>query len=392
MHSSEKSSMAKIKELNCNSTSISVKTPRVKNNQNCNKTAMWSVVKQWLNEEQNNRVSFMTEAKMHSAIIPQQIISLEDENIWKCPSNPKKNPGTTCTDVKDSSVKQNSNTIAVTSSSELLKLEASNTKFDKLNTEKSSTTISTVSLNCQLHSSAQPTGNRNVVSSNTRTCVNITNLLLISPSETLDFDLQHENINEKKFTTKLTLTNATEENNSTFITFKIKTNSPEKFFVKPNIGVIPSGEEAVLLISLDQTKISSINNDKFLILFDKFSGSTCENLSNMWKEKEMKTNFMQHRLKVRLFNIKDFKNATVSKKANCSNQLRLRHVHFTPAIENQESVQFREFLESGKMKLVAGIFCLILFFILVFSLCPTGSSSGWEKPPRYIPLSDTSQQ
>jgi len=94
----------------------------------------------------------------------------------------------------------------------------------------------------------------------------------------------------------LTLTNATEENNSTFITFKIKTNSPEKFFVKPNIGVIPPGEEAVLLISLDQTKISSINNDKFLILFDKFSGSTCENLSNMWKEKEMKTNFMQHRL------------------------------------------------------------------------------------------------
>ena len=79
MHSSEKSSMAKIKELNCNSTSISVKTHRVENNQNCNKTAMWSVVKQWLNEEQKNRVSFMTEAKMHSTIIPQQIISLEDE-------------------------------------------------------------------------------------------------------------------------------------------------------------------------------------------------------------------------------------------------------------------------------------------------------------------------
>ena len=64
----------------------------------------------------------------------------------------------------------------------------------------------------------------------------------------LDFDLEEENNNEKNLTTKLTLTNSAEADNSMYITYKVKTNSPQKFFVKPNIGVIPPG----ILVFLDQ--------------------------------------------------------------------------------------------------------------------------------------------
>ena len=64
----------------------------------------------------------------------------------------------------------------------------------------------------------------------------------------LDFDLEEENNNEKNLTTNLMLTNSSEANNSIYITYKVKTNSPQKFFVKPNIGVIPPG----ILVFLDQ--------------------------------------------------------------------------------------------------------------------------------------------
>lgn len=62
-----------------------------------------------------------------------------------------------------------------------------------------------------------------------------------SPSEMLDFDLEEEENYEKNLTTKLILTNSSEANDSFYITYKVKTNSPQKYFVKPNIGVIPPG-------------------------------------------------------------------------------------------------------------------------------------------------------
>jgi len=375
--------MAKIKE--CDSAE-SAQT--AESNQTNNSAAMWSVVKQWLNEQQRSRVSFLTESKLNSTVVSQLESSPEDEKIWKCSSNP-----TTSIDEKDIIVKEILNTLPKSPSSELLNIKASSTNVDNLETKSSSETTSMNSLvDCQLLASAQPTGRRNKPKPSKSVCANIRNFFKISPSEMLDFDLEEEENNEKNLTTKLILTNSSEANNSIYITYKVKTNSPQKFFVKPNIGVIPPGKESVLLVSLDKTKISAVNNDKFLILFDKFSAENCDNLTSMWREKETKKEFLHQKLRVRLFDKNGFKDKAVSIQKFCASNSRRGHVRFNSVAENQETVQISEILENGKVKLVAGVFCLILFFLVVFSLYPTMSLNGWEKGPRYIPYSDTSQQ
>jgi len=348
---------------------------------------MWSVVKQWLNEQQKSRVSFLTESKLNATVISQLESSPEDEKIWKCSSNQK-----TSTDEEDLLVKEISSILPKSSSSETLNIEASSTNVDSLTTKSSSETISTNRLDCQLLASAQPTGGRNKPKLSKSACINITKSFKISPSEMLDFDLEEENNNEKNLTTKITLTNSAEADKSMYITYKVKTNSPQKFFVKPNIGVIPPGKECVLLVSLDKTQISTDNNDKFLILFDKFNAENCDNLTSMWREKETKKEFLHQKLKVRLFNKNGFKDKALSTQKFCASRSRRGYVRFDSVNENQETLQVSEIIESGKMKLVAGVFCLILFFLIVFGLYPTLSLNGWEKVPRYIPYSDASQQ
>lgn len=54
--------------------------------------------------------------------------------------------------------------------------------------------------------------------------------------------------------------------------YKIKTTEPNKYVVKPNLGVITQGRANRIIITTHKTSMQQIKNDRFLILAGQFNG------------------------------------------------------------------------------------------------------------------------
>ena len=56
------------------------------------------------------------------------------------------------------------------------------------------------------------------------------------------------------------------------ILYKIKTTDPNKYVVKPNLGVITQGRANRVIISTHKASMQKIKSDRFLVVAAKFSG------------------------------------------------------------------------------------------------------------------------
>ncbi|KAL6728073.1 hypothetical protein Aduo_009882 [Ancylostoma duodenale] len=68
------------------------------------------------------------------------------------------------------------------------------------------------------------------------------------------------------------------------VMFKIKTTSPEKFRVRPSMGVIPAGSTEIIRVYLQSEYKTSCSREKFLLMALETENNNLETFTDLWKK------------------------------------------------------------------------------------------------------------
>ncbi|ETN80367.1 MSP domain protein [Necator americanus] len=101
--------------------------------------------------------------------------------------------------------------------------------------------------------------------------------LYISPRDVLTL---HRIENLAEFVEVVAIRNTSSES----VMFKIKTTSPEKFRVRPSMGVIPSGTTEIIRVYLQSEYKSSCSKEKFLLMALETENNNLETFTDLWKK------------------------------------------------------------------------------------------------------------
>uniref|UniRef100_A0A915ASJ5 Major sperm protein n=2 Tax=Parascaris univalens TaxID=6257 RepID=A0A915ASJ5_PARUN len=83
------------------------------------------------------------------------------------------------------------------------------------------------------------------------------------------------------------------------VMYKIKITSPEKFRVRPSIGVVAPGATELIRVYLQNEYKHSVNREKFLLMALETDAKTSEEFSNAWKSADESCR-VEHKLRCRL--------------------------------------------------------------------------------------------
>jgi len=132
---------------------------------------------------------------------------------------------------------------------------------------------------------------------NEANCGKLGDLLWICPAVEICFDETRKEESSCRFITEMKLRNLTNEGDKQIVTFKIKTNAPKHYYVKPSIGSIKPGETLSVKLTMAPGHETCVEKDRFLLLYHIID--CCDkDLAIFWKEHECAATRFEHRLKV----------------------------------------------------------------------------------------------
>jgi len=136
-------------------------------------------------------------------------------------------------------------------------------------------------------------------------CDSFSGMVHLCPAKKITFMKEQFDSCSGRFLSELRIANVTcnfVESGGRSIAYKIKTNAPCKYYVKPSMGTLQVGDQDILHASLDENMADEdICRDRFLILYT-YIDDICEDLNIFWKRKECSGDYNQHRMKVEFLN------------------------------------------------------------------------------------------
>nr|XP_009857583.1 motile sperm domain-containing protein 2 [Ciona intestinalis] len=126
--------------------------------------------------------------------------------------------------------------------------------------------------------------------------INLGSLLTMSPVAEVIFKQSTKDSNTSRYRSNITLTNRCKEEGMV-VAFKVKTNSPERYHVKPSTGSLSTGEELTIRIHLSPGYEDTVSRDRFLILYQKMEAGM--DVAEFWKDHIDKSSRFEHRIRVR---------------------------------------------------------------------------------------------
>jgi len=105
-------------------------------------------------------------------------------------------------------------------------------------------------------------------------------LLLVKPLSTISFYLNEKT---EQYCATLLVRNSTKGKSDKIVTFKIKTNAPDKYSVKPNIAALTPGGSVEIKFHLFTNCESSTKTDRFLLMYNSLDDCT-NDLVGYWKK------------------------------------------------------------------------------------------------------------
>uniref|UniRef100_H2YK02 MSP domain-containing protein n=1 Tax=Ciona savignyi TaxID=51511 RepID=H2YK02_CIOSA len=118
----------------------------------------------------------------------------------------------------------------------------------------------------------------------------------MSPMSEVIFNNSSKDANTSRYRADLTLTNRHDVEGMA-VAFKVKTNSPERYHVKPSTGSIGRGEVLIIRIHLSPGYEELVSRDRFLILYQKMQAGS--DVAQFWKDHSDKSDRFEHRIRVR---------------------------------------------------------------------------------------------
>jgi len=138
-------------------------------------------------------------------------------------------------------------------------------------------------------------------------CESFSGMVHLCPAKKITFMKEQFDPSTGRFLSELRIANVTcnFDNgpcNGRPIAYKIKTNAPCKYYVRPSMGALQVGDQDVLHASLDDTMVDDdVCRDRFLILY-AYIDDVCADLGAFWRRKECSGDYHQHRMKVEFLN------------------------------------------------------------------------------------------
>lgn len=124
--------------------------------------------------------------------------------------------------------------------------------------------------------------------------VNLSSLLILSPASEVVFRKGNFDESSGKYESRFTLTNLNRGNQ---VAFKIKSNSPSHYLVKPNTGFVSPGDTVTIFLYLNAGFETAVSKDKFLILYQRKGDAT--SVKEFWRTHMPKHMRFEYRLTVR---------------------------------------------------------------------------------------------
>ncbi|CAK8686226.1 unnamed protein product [Clavelina lepadiformis] len=124
--------------------------------------------------------------------------------------------------------------------------------------------------------------------------VRLGSLLFMSPISELSFREDRRDGGSGRCQSIVTLRNP---NQDQLVAFKFKTNSPERYHVRPSNGVVTPGETTTVVINLSPGYEESASSDRFLVLYQKIDAAA--DVHEFWSQHTAKDSRFVHRLRVR---------------------------------------------------------------------------------------------
>nr|XP_039265111.1 motile sperm domain-containing protein 2-like [Styela clava] len=129
------------------------------------------------------------------------------------------------------------------------------------------------------------------------------NQLVMSPVSELTFKLEGERL--EGYMRIRNPNPVTDFEDRVYVAYKVKTTSPERYHVKPSVGVVSPGESIQIRIYLETGHESAMPKDRFLLLYKQIPVKDGKSLTHgeivkFWKQNSDKSSHFEHRLRVKV--------------------------------------------------------------------------------------------
>uniref|UniRef100_H2Y0K8 Motile sperm domain-containing protein 2 n=1 Tax=Ciona intestinalis TaxID=7719 RepID=H2Y0K8_CIOIN len=252
---------------------------------------IWKVVKQWMTEDQRKRTIFSSFKDLNQYIDADNALTyMGGKDDWEYSFPPYPNESPPIIMKQDSSSNFESDVISMAEGESKVGLDSTYSGAKK-NKEVMKSDLSDPSK--ELPPSDEIINLGSLL--NYTTTLSYT-LMSISPVAEVIFKQSTKDSNTSRYRSNITLTNRCKEEGMV-VAFKVKTNSPERYHVKPSTGSLSTGEELTIRIHLSPGYEDTVSRDRFLILYQKMEAGM--DVAEFWKDHIDKSSRFEHRIRVR---------------------------------------------------------------------------------------------